>query len=490
MSATLGRLIARLAEPAETTPDADLVERINTAVNPPDRVSIDDVYVRAMFIVSDEVNSFGGCFPVDEHARLCRLLVDSPVMVGHRKDRLPIGRNFHAETVERDGRRWVKCWFYWLKKADGAETLRENIDGGVYKECSISFTFLLPECSICGKDIRLCRHQPFDKYDDDGAERICYFRYRRIERVLETSLVYRGAVPNTAITRQLSADDIATAHTDDVVLDDPDKLPDADNYLVVPAYDGIAVTLSADGTLTTPSGTEISLPGLGGIVADEAAEPIGYLIGLRGKERCSTAALRRHLSGEDSPITRLELRLIGSGNEFRPETRDRHRLTIRPLRYRRCAKLEIADTLRTLGTRDGVRVWPSDRAPITSAPYRLTSENTPTVKPDEYRLHIREGSPTASLMIPYDCAVLRFDIRQFHLGRFRQGVRFVADRIEHRGALPPARTTISGRVTELAEDDGAFVMDFSGMLSGTVVVRPIKIDGRERYLVYRLMNQR
>jgi hypothetical protein len=55
-----------------------------------------------MFLISDQVNSYGGCFPSDEHEDLARLLIDSPVLVGHTKDKLPIARNFKAELVEKD----------------------------------------------------------------------------------------------------------------------------------------------------------------------------------------------------------------------------------------------------------------------------------------------------------------------------------------------------------------------------------------------------
>jgi len=100
-----------------------------------------------MFIVSDQVNSYGGCFPTEEHQNLTNLLIDSPVMIGHRKDSLPIARNFHAETIEKDGVNWVKVYFYWLKETDKSEDLKKKIDGGIYKECSISFLFNFPECS-------------------------------------------------------------------------------------------------------------------------------------------------------------------------------------------------------------------------------------------------------------------------------------------------------------------------------------------------------
>jgi len=202
MTASFGKITAHLAEPIDKIPD-ELIALINQNIKPLQPISADDVFVRAMFVVSDEINSFGGRFPVDEHTRLASLLIDSPVLVGHRKDKLPIGRNFHAALITKDGRQWVKSYFYWLKSSEGAESLRENIDGGIYKECSIGFTYLFPECSVCGHDIRRCDHQPLSKLVINGEESTIHFNYRQIEKVLETSLVYRGALPDTSVTKEL-----------------------------------------------------------------------------------------------------------------------------------------------------------------------------------------------------------------------------------------------------------------------------------------------
>ena len=49
---------------------ANLVELINANVKPTTPVTDDDIYVGVMYVVSDEVNSFGGRFPSDEHERL------------------------------------------------------------------------------------------------------------------------------------------------------------------------------------------------------------------------------------------------------------------------------------------------------------------------------------------------------------------------------------------------------------------------------------
>jgi hypothetical protein len=173
------------------------VDLINRNIKPPVPLEVSQVLIRAMYIVSDATNSYQGRFDRSDLPAIARLFIDSPVLIGHDKSGLPVARNFWAETVEKDGRLWIKCYFYWLKDVEGADRLRLNIDSGIYKECSVSFTYTMPECSACGKDIRFCGHQV-----GDGV----FFYYRGVEKILETSLVYRGSVPDTSITNQLNFD--------------------------------------------------------------------------------------------------------------------------------------------------------------------------------------------------------------------------------------------------------------------------------------------
>jgi hypothetical protein len=203
MENLLGKIEACLAEKEIEVSD-DLVFLINTRIKPPLPVKKEDIYIRAMYLISDQVNSFGGCFPLEEHPKLAELLVDSPVLVGHSKERLPIARNFKADLVEKDGANWIKVYFYWLKNSPVAKSLKENIDHGIYKECSIGFSFEFPECSICRQDMRRCQHIPFRTYQDENGEQTqAHFNYRNIIRVHETSLVYRGAVFGTSMTNEL-----------------------------------------------------------------------------------------------------------------------------------------------------------------------------------------------------------------------------------------------------------------------------------------------
>lgn len=188
-----GRLAAR---PQRSAAQSDLIALINDRIEPPTPLSLDDVHIRAMRVVSDEVNDHGGRFPREEHQRLCDLLVDSPVMIGHDHASLPVARNFAARCVDEGEQSWVEVWFYW-RRGDGAhhDQLAADIDAGVVKEGSIGFEFDLPQCSICAEDIRTCEHIPGFDYNGVTA----HYEYRNIQRVLETSLVYRGATPGTRI---------------------------------------------------------------------------------------------------------------------------------------------------------------------------------------------------------------------------------------------------------------------------------------------------
>jgi hypothetical protein len=198
----LAHVGAELMRPEEEISD-ELVFLINSRIKPPKPVTSEGIFVRTMFLISDEVNSYGGRFPLDELFNISNLVIDSPVMVGHTKEKLPIARNFKAEVVGKQGQNWLKVWFYWLKSASDALSLKENIDHGIYKECSLGFVFEFPECSICAGDMRRCQHIPFRTYQTEEGEKEAWFNYRNITRVLETSLVYRGAVPNTSMSDEL-----------------------------------------------------------------------------------------------------------------------------------------------------------------------------------------------------------------------------------------------------------------------------------------------
>lgn len=199
------------------------IDLINENIKPPTPVTVSDVIIRAMYIISDKVNSYGGQFDRSDLPSIAKLIIDSPVLIGHDKSGLPVARNFWAETIEKNGRLWVKSYFYWLKKAEGAEKLQINIDSGIYKECSVSFTYSFPECSVCGKDIRNCGHQ---------VSKDVSFYYRGVDKILETSLVYRGSIPDTSLTNQLA---FGKNHSSQTALSD--KKESSECYTFTPVQD-------------------------------------------------------------------------------------------------------------------------------------------------------------------------------------------------------------------------------------------------------------
>jgi len=180
---------------------AFLVSRINERIKPPRPVTAENVNIRAMYLVNDKINTHGGRFRRADLHDLCKLIADTPVLVGHNRAGQPLARTFHAELEMKEGVLWLKSFFYW-PKSDGIDEFRDKIDSGVFKECSISFTYTFPECSLCGEDIRRCRHEIEALSPDENRT---HFIYRGITQVLETSLVFKGSVRGTHITDRLVA---------------------------------------------------------------------------------------------------------------------------------------------------------------------------------------------------------------------------------------------------------------------------------------------
>ncbi|UCE23428.1 MAG: hypothetical protein JSU74_08975, partial [Candidatus Zixiibacteriota bacterium] len=494
MDASLGRIKARLAEPAVDRL-TELVGLINENVNPPSTVTENDIYIRAMYIVSDQVNSFGGRFPSDELQRLTELLVDSPVMVGHRKDRLPVARTFYAEIVAREGKSWVKSYFYWLRSAKGADDLLDNIDGGIYKECSIGFTYHLPECSICGKDIRRCRHEPFEKYQVGGEQRECHFNYRQIDRVLETSMVYRGAVADTSMSKELieKAPNDSGNGPGEIVIASPAELALDTTFLVVPFYESVPVLASVeDGGL--------ELVNINGEVIDSRVverlnvgelpafdDVYGQLIGYRGKERCGEEQLTKHLAGRGSAVTRLELKLFPS-----PTGDDQHLeklpagTGIGLIRHECCTATDLIECARRLMTKHGVRIWPLKTRFYRDQGYRYRPDDKSGAGCGYYRILLSEANSDAVLEFCHDKAVKKYVVKQFNLPRFNRGCRFVLDRISDSSteANLKSGSIICGELTAVSHEGDSMVLDTDGALRGCVVIQAIRLGGADRWLMY------
>ena len=498
MNESRGSVLAELSAP-EKKPEPvsqDILSAINERIKPLSPVSERDVYVRSMYIVSDQINSYGGRFPAEEFPKLVELLVDSPVLIGHRKDCLPIGRTFHAAPVERNSQLWIRSSFYWLRTDAGAESLRENIDGGIYKECSIGFAYLTPECSICSEDIRQCRHQPLETYIINGQEHRCHFNYRRIQKVLETSLVYRGATPDTSMSKDLA---ITKSVNDQYETPEPlrslDDLTEHASYVLVPSYEGIDLSFRLhEGAAVAwrKDGRRIDLRMFGGLKAtDDSGSTIrqARLVGFRGKERCSRADLEKYLQNESGPVSRLALYVYPSagGGQVTATGAMRHR--VQPIRYRRVCRAEIFPAARMLRTKQGVEILcPSERPGEMHAYLFCPDEGVPGMIENNEGVSFAVGHDRALLRVGGDIESQQYVIKDFSVLSFTQGRRFIADRVESGHAVPSESSVdlIDRAATKVSAVGRAVLIETSDRQIGTVVLRPVTLNVKKRFLCYRV----
>jgi hypothetical protein len=196
----LQRLSGPLLPLAETALASDL-PAIQSLPNPPlVALQESDIHVRRCRLAGDAVDSQFGCFRSHDLPRVLELTHGAPALIGHNRQSLAVARFFGGSVEEHLGHRYIVPRFYWPKAHSAAEDFRVLLDAGIINEASISFVFDKPACSICGKDIRQCEHEPGALY----GLRLCHYFYDGIERVLEGSFVYRGAEPGTGILAAIS----------------------------------------------------------------------------------------------------------------------------------------------------------------------------------------------------------------------------------------------------------------------------------------------
>jgi hypothetical protein len=163
------------------------------------------VYIWSMYLCSSQMCETDWCrFSERALGQICEKVVGESVLAGHDKRSLPVARFFKATVVDRpevpdpdtgQPTRWIRAWFYWLKETQGARDLALNMDGGIYREVSISWRYRGGRCSTCGRAQHACAHVPGETYDGQP----CYTWIDEIVDVLEGSLVYRGADRETGI---------------------------------------------------------------------------------------------------------------------------------------------------------------------------------------------------------------------------------------------------------------------------------------------------
>ncbi len=202
-------------------------------------LSKDQVHVRAIYILGEDATAKQSVHPesklngkdVKVLSKLATLSVGAPMMEGHRFDKVPWGRIFRANVLDKvQGYKTkvLKIWYYFLKNQRGTE-IQTEIDGGIRSEGSISYGFGKARCSICHKEMKLmsffgmtmtsptCGHKIGEKVD--GQEVSWY--PDAIKFVGEISHVFRGAYPNTkgALNAAYSGDELVASERLDEILE-------------------------------------------------------------------------------------------------------------------------------------------------------------------------------------------------------------------------------------------------------------------------------
>lgn len=177
-----GVLVGQRLRAPET--DLDAVNRF--ALRP---LTHEEFAAFTMDLCHNQIDRHFSRFPEKELEKINQLVPGRPLMERHDvKGSLPRGTFFRSD-LHRDGERLsVRPDVYVLRTKDNEDFIL-NIEGGVYRETSIGFSFQTPECSMCRKDLRACDHVPGRTYGDH----LCHYVMRNVLEVIEGSVVPTGS---------------------------------------------------------------------------------------------------------------------------------------------------------------------------------------------------------------------------------------------------------------------------------------------------------
>jgi hypothetical protein len=125
-------------------------------------LTADEFVVFTMDLCHNQMDRHFSRFPDEELEKINKMVPGRPLMERHDlRGSLPRGTFFRSvlHSDEARGRLSVRPDVYVLRTPDNSSFI-QNIEGGVYRETSIGFSFKTPECAICGKDLRTCDHVP------------------------------------------------------------------------------------------------------------------------------------------------------------------------------------------------------------------------------------------------------------------------------------------------------------------------------------------
>lgn len=148
-----------------------------------------DFRVFTMDLCNNQIDHHFSRFPEEELSRMVDMVPGRPLMELHdRANRLPRGTFFRSALAQEGDVVSIRADVYVLNIQEN-QAMIANIDGGVYRETSVGFSFGTPECSVCGKDIRNCKHVPGNQYKGES----CHYVMRDVSEIIEGSLVPAGS---------------------------------------------------------------------------------------------------------------------------------------------------------------------------------------------------------------------------------------------------------------------------------------------------------
>ncbi|MCC6144863.1 MAG: hypothetical protein IT368_13740 [Candidatus Hydrogenedentes bacterium] len=180
-------IIVGLRERPVDDNDDDLLAAVNRFTLRP--LAADDFVVFTLDLCHNKIDRHFSRFPEEELEIINELIVGRPLMERHDlRGSLPRGTFFRSRLHREGDVVSVRPEVYVLRTPENESFIR-SIEGGVYRDTSIGFSFRTPECSICGRDLRTCDHVPGREYNGDA----CHFIMREVIDVIEGSIVASGS---------------------------------------------------------------------------------------------------------------------------------------------------------------------------------------------------------------------------------------------------------------------------------------------------------
>lgn len=192
-----GAIVGMRGHRGKTEINDDTVEAVNRYALRP--LAKNDFVVFTMDLCNNRVDAHYSRFPEEELLKINRMAPGRPFMERHdTRASLPRGTFFRSRMYRSGTGNYVSVRpDVYILDADENRPLIRNIEGGVYRSTSMGFSFMHPQCSVCGEDIRTCSHVPGRTYGND----MCHYVMRDVAEVLEGSVVYWGSQGTSFVAR-------------------------------------------------------------------------------------------------------------------------------------------------------------------------------------------------------------------------------------------------------------------------------------------------